>query len=280
MNSITATNTLYKLYNFLSNNITINDIITYGIQFDPNNILSPNDFNPIYEEWDYEQRDNEAMKLIPNKYKDHVCIKSTPNGNCFFNSASLIVFGHEDNNIQLRLAVIIKLMANADHYLQQPIFEQDVFYRDEALNTINIEKQDNSFRKAKEYISELKLMCKPHSWCSMVAFFGLASVLHRPVESLFPNTGSEFMSRIYNRTVMPRQDHQVYYPQCIIMWSSISAENFQISGKSDHFVPVFKPKFCNNSDLPQFLEKSISQDILLSSFQDNYIDLMEDNCII
>src|ERR1051325_118478 len=164
MNSIIATNTLHDLYNFLCNNdITINDIITFGIQFDPDSILLPADLNPIYEEWDYEQRDSEAMKLIPNKYKDHVCIKSTPNGNCFFNSASLIVFGHENNNIQLRLAVMIELMANADHYLQQPVFEQDIFYRDEALDVVNMEKQNNLFKKAKEYISELKLMCKPYS---------------------------------------------------------------------------------------------------------------------
>ena len=168
----------------------------------------------------------EAMKLIPNKYKDHVCIKSIPNGNCFFNSASLIVFGHENNNIQLRLAVMIELMANADHYLQQPVFEQDIFYKDEALDVVNMEKQNNLFKKAKEYISELKLMCKPYSWCSMVAFFGLASVLYRPVESLFPNTGNNLMNQIYNRIIMPRQSQQIYYPQCIIMWSSMRAPEY------------------------------------------------------
>lgn len=193
MNSIKAENTLYGIFNFLcKNDIVLNDIITYGNQFNLNNVILSTNFNPIYEEWDYIQRDDEAMKLIPEKYADHICIKSTPDGNCFFNSASLIIFGYEDNHMQLRLAVMIELMANADHYLQQPVFEQDIFYRDEALNNcINI---NDTFKKSKEYISELKLMCKPYSWCSMVAFFGLASVLHRPIESLFPNTGSEFMS--------------------------------------------------------------------------------------
>jgi hypothetical protein len=277
MNSTIATNTLYNLYNFLcNNNITVNDIITHGIQFDLKNILLPTNFDPIYEEWDYDQRDSEAMKLIPEKYKDYVCIKSSPNGNCFFNSASLIVFGHEDNNVQLRLAVIIELMTNANHYLQQPVFEQDIFYRDEALNVDNMEKQNNSFKKANEYISELRLICKPHSWCSMIAFFGLASVLHRPVESLFPDTSSEFMNQIYNRIIMPRQDQQIYYPQCIIMWSSTSAADFQSSGRANHFVPVFKPKFYNDSNLPKFLERSIPQNLLSSSFQSNYIDLTVD----
>lgn len=84
MNSDTATNTLYNLYNFFCNNdITINDIITCGTQFNPDQILLPINFDPIYEEWDYDQRDCEAMKLIPEKYKDRICIKSTLNGNCF-----------------------------------------------------------------------------------------------------------------------------------------------------------------------------------------------------
>ena len=274
MNSIIATNTLYEIYNFLcKNNITLNNIITYGSQFDLSNILLQTNLDPIYEEWDHNQKDDEAMKLIPKKYEDYICIISTPNGNCFFNSASLIVFGHEDNNIQLRLAVIVELMAHADHYLQQPVFEQDVFYRDEALNNINI-VQDNSFKKAKEYISELKLMCKPYSWCSMIAFFGLASVLHRPVESLFPNTGSEFMNQAYNRIIMPRQD-EYFHPHCIIMWSSISAINFQNSGRADHFVPVFKQKEYNYSNLSkiQSLKNPILSSVKESSLQNNYINL-------
>ncbi|PKK60228.1 hypothetical protein RhiirC2_793638 [Rhizophagus irregularis] len=162
MNSTTAKNVLYDIFDFFcGNNITLNDIITYGNQIDLNNILLPTNFRTIYEEWDYNRRDDEAMKLISEKYADHVCIRSTADGNCFFNSALLIVYGHEENHIQLRLAVMIELMANADYYLQQKIFEQDVLYRDEALNT-NMEKVD-IFKKTQEYIAELKLMCKPHS---------------------------------------------------------------------------------------------------------------------
>ncbi|UZO19300.1 uncharacterized protein OCT59_010597 [Rhizophagus irregularis] len=266
MNSIMAENTLYDIFNFLcKNDITLKNIITYGTQFNLNNVILSTNFSHIYEEWDYVQRDNKAMKLIPEKYANHICIKSTPNGNCFFNSASLIAFGHEDNHMQLRLAVMIELMANADHYLQQEIFEQDIFYRDKALDNINMETQNNSFKKASEYISELKLMCKPNSWCSMIAFFGLASVLHRPIESLFPQTGNTFMNQIYNRIIMPRQgDH--FYPHCIIMWSSISAKDFQSSGKSNHFVPVFKRK--------EYEQSPLIQEVL--SLQNNHNDLTAD----
>jgi hypothetical protein len=56
----------------------------------------------------------------------------------------------------------------------------------------------------------------------------------------------------------------------------MSAANFQISGRSDHFVPIFKQKFYDDLNLSQFLKKSILQDILLSSFQKNNIDLIVD----
>jgi hypothetical protein len=117
------------------------------------------------------------MKLLPEEYKNYVCIRSTPDGNCFFNSASLIVFGNENFNIQLRLAVMIELMEHSQFYLQQKIFEQDIIYQEEALDHGNkaiSNSSNHSFKKESEYILELKLMCKPHSWNSMVAFYGLA----------------------------------------------------------------------------------------------------------
>jgi len=227
MDSSTAKNTLYSIFDFLKrDNITLNEVINYGTQFNSSNIL-PGNLDLINEEWnddEYEQ-DHESMKLLPEKYKDHICVRSTGDGNCLFNSASLIIFGNEAFNLQLRLAVMIELMTYAQFYLQQQIFEQDIIYRDEAFDNENKVIGDHGFKKENEYISELRLMCKPHSWNSMIAFFGLASVLHRPVESLFPTTNSELMNQTYNRTILPRQNINSL-SQCIIMWTSYSAKQF------------------------------------------------------
>ena len=240
MNSTIATDTLVSIFHFFEGHtITLNDIINYGTQFDSASIL-PNNLGFINEEWDDEEQDHEAMKLLPKKkYENHVCIRSTPDGNCFFNSASLLVVGNENLNIQLRLAVIIELMSHAEFYLQQPIFEQDIIYRNEAFDdNSRVKSNDYGFRKENEYILELKLMCLPHSWCSIVAFFGLASVLYRPIESLFPDTNNGYMNQIYNRIISLRQNTNL--PGCIIMWSSCSAEQFRITCQANHFVPVFK----------------------------------------
>src|SRR3989337_1091300 len=207
MDSSTAKNTLYSIFDFLKrDNITLNEVINYGTQFNSSNIL-PGNLDLINEEWnddEYEQ-DHESMKLLPEKYKDHICVRSTGDGNCFFNSAFLIIFGNE------------------------------------ACDNGNKVIGDQGFKKENEYIAELRLMCKPHSWNSMIAFFGLASVLHRPVESLFPTTNSELMNQTYNRTILPRQNINSL-SQCIIMWTSYSAKQFQISYQANHFLPVFKKR--------------------------------------
>ncbi|PKB97580.1 hypothetical protein RhiirA5_384549 [Rhizophagus irregularis] len=107
-----------------------------------------------------------------------------------------------------------------------------------------------------------------------MAFFGLASVLYRPVESLFPETNSKYMNQIYNRIILPRENKD-NLPQCIIMWSSYSAEQFKISYQANHFVPVFKkifPPLQNN-----FIDFTAFSDDKLSYIQD-YLSIYTEDC--
>ncbi len=68
MDSNTVKDILYNIFNFFCrNDITLNDIITYSNQFNLDNILLPTNLNSIYEEWDYNQKDSKAMKLISKK---------------------------------------------------------------------------------------------------------------------------------------------------------------------------------------------------------------------
>ncbi|PKK71778.1 hypothetical protein RhiirC2_827046, partial [Rhizophagus irregularis] len=148
-----------------------------------------------------------------------------------------------------------------------------IIYREEALDNRNEAINNNhSFKKEREYILELKLMCKPNSWNSMIAFFGLASVLHRPIESLFPNTNNKFMNQIYNRIILPRQ-YTKDLPRCIIMWSSCSAKQFQTSYQANHFVPVFKKK---DNNFTRELTPSQNDFIDLTIFQDDKLSVIQD----
>ena len=79
--------------------------------------------------------DNGSRYLLPEGYKDMVCGESTADGNCLFNSASIILYGNESYCMQLRLAVIIELMKNIRRYLEIEAFETDITYSDNALDS-------------------------------------------------------------------------------------------------------------------------------------------------
>ncbi|RIA86667.1 hypothetical protein C1645_828952 [Glomus cerebriforme] len=121
---------------FLNQKLILQEVIE---ELEQNILLNINNF--INEKWNNDNQNYEAMKLLPERYKDYVCIRSIPDGNCFFNSTSLI----------------------------------DVIYRNEAF--------DNENRIISEH----------------------ASVLYRPIESLFPDTNSNYMNQIYNRIILPRE---------------------------------------------------------------------------
>nr|CAG8489401.1 10520_t:CDS:1 [Entrophospora candida] len=79
---------------------------------------------------------NGSCFLLPEEYKHLVCENSTANGNCLFNSASIVLYGGEGYCMQFRLAVIIELMKNTGKYLEIDAFETDITYLDDALNSV------------------------------------------------------------------------------------------------------------------------------------------------
>jgi len=125
-----AANTLFSISNFCErNDITLNEVINYGAQLDITCILpailipltkNGSMMKKIMKQWSYFQKNTKIIFVL---------IKSIPDGNYLFNSASLIVFGNEAFNIELRLAVIIELMTFAEFYLYQQIFDKILFTR-------------------------------------------------------------------------------------------------------------------------------------------------------
>jgi hypothetical protein len=191
--------------------------------------------------------------LLPREYKHLICGKSTGNGNCLFNSASIILYGDENQCMQLRLAVIIELMKNAKRYLEIEAFETDITYSNDALNSANFLKKQNpnyptisEYPKYFSYLSELKRMCHNFSWCSLLALYGLANVVKQPVHSIYPDINSKFIRDIYNIEITPFQPCEFKQP-LYIFWTDISIQtkiqaDLVINRNNfnpNHFVPCF-----------------------------------------
>ena len=67
------------------------------------------------------QVDEVSCPIIPSKYADLVPIRSTGDGNCLFNSASLAICRNESRANELRLRTCLELAKNKDFYKAHPV---------------------------------------------------------------------------------------------------------------------------------------------------------------
>ena len=67
------------------------------------------------------QVDEISCRIIPSKYADLVPIRSTGDGNCLFNSASLAICQNESRAFELRLRTCLELAKNRNFYKTHPV---------------------------------------------------------------------------------------------------------------------------------------------------------------
>src|SRR5205085_1746868 len=131
--------------------------------------------------------DRNASLFLPEDYKNRVCGVATGDGSCLFNSASLFLVGDESLSLTLRVATIHELLSHPEAYLNIPIFTTDWPWSDDALNIADKSDNDNrEYRKASIYKSEIASFCRPYAYTPLLALFGLASAISRPINSIYP----------------------------------------------------------------------------------------------
>jgi len=111
--------------------------------------------------------------------------------------------------------MIIELMKHADFYFSQKIFEEDYYFFNATLDSVKNSNIPTIYNKEKEYISEIAYMSKPHQFCSIVRMYGLASIIQRPILSIYPLTISQLISTLYNKLIESRI--KVYDESIVIM---------------------------------------------------------------
>jgi hypothetical protein len=217
MDSKSAKQLLIETENFLAGLPTLGEIITYGqkhkqIQILPYDISHVN----IYFSEDI-TIDQGACALLPDEFNHYICANTTGDGNCLYNAVSYFLIKDDLLATQLRLSVILELMAYANEYLKLEVFEKDYAYSDQAFTNSNNKKyQQLEYRNIAPFIAEIKRMCYIGAWCSLGAFYGLASVLKRPIQSIYPPVKSSLL-RDFTRLIKPRQ--QKYNVAITILWS-------------------------------------------------------------
>src|SRR6266542_4616633 len=191
MNSNSTKQLLIKTKKFLSELPNLNEIILYGQKYKRIQIL-PYDLSyiDIYISKDIIV-DKEASTLLPNKFKYYVCADTTGDGNCLYNTVSCFLIKEDLLAVQLCLFVILELMAYANEYIKLKVFEKDYAYSDQAfLNANNKKYQQIEYRNIAPYVAEIMNMCQLEAWISLNAFYRLASVLERLIQSIYSSVNS------------------------------------------------------------------------------------------
>ncbi|RIA98800.1 hypothetical protein C1645_812284 [Glomus cerebriforme] len=242
MNNNNLNEQLFNINKFLSTSPSpnIQSVQNYTSTIDTSCIFSIN-FNTPYETLPpLAKVDTAAEKILHMQYPHLTPANVLSNGNCLLNSISLIFTKDQILAPQFRLAMIIELMKYADFYLSQKLFEEDYYFSDAALNSAKNPSMPTTYNKEREYIGEIAYMSKSHRFCSIIGIYGLASVIQRPIMSIYPPTISQLISTLYHKLIEPRIK---VYSKCItIMWTSSSGK-WNVNDplpQTNHFVPVFK----------------------------------------
>lgn len=177
-------------------------------------------------------KDELGQTLIPDDIilgeARFLACKATRDGDCLFNSASLILVGNESLRHVLHLLTTLELYSNSNFYAKHPAFEQYLSagvangYDEDTLFTLCLTTLGAATWDGKDHISAIRAEAEGSSkekvWCGMFHLMALASVLGRPLYSVYPNAGSR-IREFFHRKILPRNLDQGEQDTAYTMWS-------------------------------------------------------------
>ena len=244
MDSLHAKNLLKDLEKFLSSNINLINIAELAATYNNLEIFDFNLDTPIKYFPENGKIDKISLKLLPIDFNHLLPAKIKGDGNCLMNSLSFIYTASEEYSAHFRLATLLELMANYEFYLSIRLFEQDYIYSDHSINNNSTLHHTNiKYNKEGEFINELRSISQNHSFCSMVAIYGLASVIGHPIQSIYPPTSIKFLKEIFNSIINPRPESRRCNEEIFILWSVTDLSLWDLHTKfpsPNHFVACFE----------------------------------------
>lgn len=191
-----------------------------------------------------------AKLLIPEDVPEKLNAKTSKgDGNCLYNSASLVIYGSDTLAPILRLLVAGELFLNAKYYATHPRFSTlsgKTTFHPGSLFAVSLSCDHHDLRQRENVIRKEAIeTCRQGKWAALVQIMALASVLRRPVFSVYP-LASKALRPLLHGKIFPRESVQLRYPAptdrtVYIMFSRDSSLS-SIPGvgfNPNHFVPLF-----------------------------------------
>ena len=178
--------------------------------------------------------------------------KATSNGNCLYNSASIILNGNEDLSLILRFLTAVELYKNAPFYATHPNLPEVA--SDSGLPEISLFIQCLSesglkvFEDTKNRIEAVKreaiARCRDKKWSVMMHLMALSTVIGRPIFSLYPECNTNTRPLCHNE-ILPRdygtKKRDISVKKAMILWFRDSKLDNRPGSwyEPNHFVPIF-----------------------------------------
>ena len=214
------------------------------------------------------EKDKLGQMLIPEdiilgEENRFLACKATGNGDCLFNSTSRILVGNESLHFFLRLLTTLELYTNSTFYAKHPAFQEyaggvENGYDEDTLFTLcltaeGMAKWQDGNDRMSAIKGEAKRCSKKQEWCGIFHLMALASILGRPLYSVYPNAGSA-LRELLHRKINPRVLDQDALDTIYIMWSRDGALDSDPGRcfQPNHFIPIFKvpPQTDSNLRMP------------------------------
>ena len=182
----------------------------------------------------------------------------TADGNCFPRALSLLLFGREDNHIELRCRIVMELALHEDLYLNANIWgmEDEMLVTLASLSDHYCETNKATLRQ--EILTIVKNYTDMGFWQVMAA----SRVLRRPLHSVYPDRGYPILRHIHNQYLIPPQVESSM-SSLAVMWTRIALDedDDDTHFTANHFVPLFPlPETGPCEDIPGF-ERDTCDDI-------------------
>ena len=207
-------------------------------------------------------KDTLGTSLIPEEQRGLRVVKVSGDGNCLYNSASIFIKGDETLNGTLRVLTACELYLNAEFYANHAKIYQasgDSSHSEKTLFTLMLTAAgENEWQVSSSKVEAVKAEAAGTSedkvWSGLVHLMGLATVIKRPIFSVYPNANLALRPLMHG-LIHPRLCSPADVSPVHIMWSRDGNLDNRPGAifQPHHFVPLV----CgDDSEMPSVTKSS------------------------
>ena len=195
--------------------------------------------------------------ILPASAEGLEALQSTGDGNCLFNSASILLTGNESISKELRLKTCIELALNLPYYQQHPklcnlkiptmVTRKSSYQSVEAIfDATAFQSECEEVYEERGFLEALKLeatgTAQDYRSCGTLQVLGLASAIGCNINTYYPDHKHMFID-VYENSFEPRVPQEISSELNIMWTSTFGWRNKNYDFRPNHFVPLIKHSF-------------------------------------